>query len=80
MGTRTTMKAVNAALQERGIPGELVKGVGYFYMMDRDEEPAIWATLPETSIMVYRLSNMSVDEWVESVELLLAEQRTQRGL
>lgn len=58
---RTTLAAVNKALTAAGIDAELVKGRGYFYFvgsdMDYAEEQGVYG--------VFRLSDLSVTQWVE---------------
>lgn len=58
---RTTLAAVNKALASAGIDAELVKGRGYFYFvgsdMDYAEEQGVYG--------VFRLSDLSVTQWVE---------------
>lgn len=58
---RTTLAAVNKALAAAGIDAELVKGRGYFYFvgsdMDCAEEQGVYG--------VFRLSDLSVTQWVE---------------
>lgn len=58
---RTTLAAVNKALAAAGIDAELVKGRGYFYFvgsdMDYAEEQGVYG--------VFRLSDLSVSQWVE---------------
>ncbi|AFB83329.1 hypothetical protein PSV3_00171 [Septimatrevirus PSV32] len=58
---RTTLAAVNKALAAAGIDAELVKGRGYFYFvgsdMDYAEEQGVYG--------VFRLSDLSVTQWVE---------------
>jgi len=58
---RTTLAAVNKALAAAGIDAELVKGRGYFYFagsaVDYAEEQGVYG--------VFRLSDLSVSQWVE---------------
>lgn len=58
---RTTITAINKALAAAGIDAELVKGRGYFYFvgsdMDYAEEQGVYG--------VFRLSDLSVTQWVE---------------
>jgi len=72
-----TLRQINAELQARGIPGELVKGAGYFYMIDSNENPGgdyTWFRGVQ-SIYVYSLkstagSGWDVDTWANEVEEL----------
>lgn len=58
---RTTLAAVNKALAAAGIDAELVKGRGYFYFagsaVDCAKEQGVYG--------VFRLSDLSVTQWVE---------------
>lgn len=69
-GRAPTMKDVNKRLAQYGI--ELVKGSGYFYFwpfMKEDDHPIMLAS--ETSVMLYRFSDQTPDEWVtDAIELI----------
>lgn len=59
------LKTVNRELQKT-LPGyELVKGEGYFYVDGPDTE-----TWGETMIYAYRINDMSLEQWIESVDQL----------
>jgi hypothetical protein len=65
--TRPTRTAqVTAYLAANGFPGlKLHKGAGYLYVSGGDSE-----TWPETSIMTYRVSDQTLDQWLSDVRRL----------
>jgi len=73
---RITLNQVNKAIAAK-FPGvELVKGNGYFYVAPTDynsEMAQKIAALYQQGIYVYRLNDMSIDKWVESVEFTLKD-------
>lgn len=71
-GRVPTMKDVNKRLAQYGI--ELVKGQGYWYFwpfMKEDDHPIMRAS--STSVMVYRFSDKTPDEWVRDAIDLIKE-------
>jgi hypothetical protein len=69
---RLTMKTVNKAIQKVHPQIELVKGEGYFYIVGLDDlTKDKVGMLYNTSIPVYRLSHLSLEQWIESVTYLL---------
>lgn len=62
---RVTLNLVNAELRKRGYDVELHRGRGYFYFSG--------GYLYDPSVMVFRLSVLSVDQWVREYERRLAE-------
>ncbi|WP_225694464.1 hypothetical protein [Pseudomonas savastanoi] len=56
---RVTLAKVNAALIASGFEEQLQRGAGYFYFAGGTAE--LW---PRTSVMVSRLGDLSVKEWV----------------
>jgi len=57
---RVTLTRVNAALEAAGYAERLQRGAGCFYFAEGTAE--LW---PRTSVMVSRLSDLSVQDWVE---------------
>jgi hypothetical protein len=55
-----TLKKVNAAVKHLDV--ELVKGQGYFYILDADGRQI------GESICVYRLNHMSFQKWIDCIE------------
>ena len=70
---RLTLKAINAAIRQRGVRAELVRGAGYFYYAGPDVDYAY-----STSQLVYSLGSCSLEEWVEGA-VALAEESARRG-
>lgn len=62
--SRVTIKQVNEALKAEGIDAEIVRGDGYFYFfgpsMDLANEQGVYG--------VVRLSDMSVERWVQEAK------------
>jgi hypothetical protein len=56
---RVTLAKVNAALIAAGFEEQLQRGAGYFYFAGGTAE--LW---PRTSVMVSRLGDLSVKDWV----------------
>jgi hypothetical protein len=69
---RLTIKTVNKAIQKVHPQIELVRGEGYFYIVGMDDlmKDKV-CMLYSTSIPVYRLSHLTLEQWVESVNDLL---------
>jgi hypothetical protein len=65
-----TLKQVNAALKAKGAKEMLFKGAGYFYFAEGDT----WHW-PGTSVYVYRLNELTLEEWLEEHESLMGESR-----
>lgn len=64
---RTTINAVNRAIAEAGFEAELVKATGgYFYFAGPAVELA-----HETGVAVYRLSDLTVDQWVSRLRAII---------
>lgn len=57
---KATIAMVNEALRKRGRSETLVKGRGYAYFTGG--ETARWRA---TSVYVYRISDLSISEWLE---------------
>ena len=70
---KATFKGVNGRLHEHGI--ELVKGEGYFYFIDLDGTIELLGALSTTSVMCYRLTDQTEDQWVADGLEFLAEAR-----
>lgn len=56
---RITLKKINAALEKRGFPERLVRGVGYFYFVEGNA--AAW---PTSSVCVSHLEAYTLEEWL----------------
>jgi hypothetical protein len=67
---KATCKRVNKALIEAGFDGiELVRvRDGYFYFWPLESHPNHWLhNLKTTSVMVPRVSDLTVEQWVEEL-------------
>jgi hypothetical protein len=64
---RINTKMVNAAIEKLGGKERLVHGKGYFYFTGGDSE--LW---PRSSVMIYRLNSMTLEQWVEEYKQLKA--------
>jgi hypothetical protein len=62
---RTTLAAVNQALAKRGYTARLAKATGYFFFLFG--EAADWL---DRTVQVARISDKSVDEWIDEFERL----------
>ncbi len=62
------LRTVNKALRAEGINLELVAGEGYFYFIGEGAEHA-----KQTSVMVYRLNDLSLEQWLVEARALQAE-------
>lgn len=66
---RLTIKRINKELENRGHKGiELVKGEGYFWFTGGET-----ASFRSSSVYVFRLSHLTLDEWVQEYENMLEE-------
>jgi hypothetical protein len=71
---RVTRKMVNDALRARGRDESLYPGVGYFYFGGGDA--VHWLS---TSVMVKKISDLTLDQWLAKfVELLDRERKLRR--
>lgn len=61
---RVTLAEVNKALKVNGIDCELIKGQGYFYF----QGPAVETAFEQGVYSVFRLSDLSVEQWVEEAK------------
>jgi GNAT superfamily N-acetyltransferase len=73
---RVTVTMVNKALKAKGYAVEVVKGVGYWYFSGPDAAKLHGV---ETGVMVPRLSDLSVEEWVAEFENKRKESGYWRG-
>jgi hypothetical protein len=64
--SRLTLSQVNREIRRRGIDAELHKGDGYYYFTGADVGHAF-----ETSVMVYRLNDLSLEQWMKELEYLM---------
>lgn len=60
-----TLKQINKALKNKGYEVELVRGEGYFYFFGNDAD-----YLTSQGVYIPRLSDQSVEKWVEDFEFL----------
>lgn len=70
---RVSLNSVNKAIKAAGIPGELVKGDGYFYMTDSRGTPnadLVWAMAYNCSVMVYHITTLTIEQWVSEIKQL----------
>lgn len=69
---RITMKQVNEAIGAK-YPGVfLVKGKGYYYIASDEDKQALYiASLYQTSVYVSKLNQLTVEQWVSSVDALM---------
>lgn len=56
-----TIARVNKAIAAEGLGVALVKGRGYFYWLDANED----ALIDAPSVMVYALSHASLEFWIK---------------
>ena len=68
MQTRTVEAAVNSNLRNPYI--SLYKGEGYWYFVYDDPVHCIYRT---RSVYVYRLNELTLEQWCESAEELISE-------
>lgn len=66
---KLSLKKVNAAIKSKFSDVELVKGAGYFYLVGTTEEmDKKLCQLQSTSIYVYRLNELTLDQWLDDVK------------
>jgi hypothetical protein len=70
-GKRITLNAINTELARLGYAERLFRGEGYFYFGE-GEADGRW---PSSSVWVYRLSQLSLDEWIQEYRRLAADAR-----
>ena len=61
---RATIPSVNKALKAAGIEAEIFRGNGYFYFSG----PAVEVSHEQGVYGVFRISDLSVEEWVEEAK------------
>ncbi len=69
-----TLKALNKYIQKE-IKSTLliVRGEGYFYIASDDKETALeLAILPQTGIYVYKVTDLTFENWYQSVKTLIS--------
>ncbi len=65
------LRTINKALAARGHANvELVKGDGYFYFIGEDADQFY-----TSSVYVYRLNQLTLEQWINDYETKLAEYR-----
>jgi hypothetical protein len=62
---RLTLNSIAREIAKRGGKEILVKGNGYFYFAEG--EAAAWYS---SSVYVYRLSDYTLDQWIDEWEML----------
>ena len=62
------LNTVNITLKKLGAAETLVKGEGYFYFIDG--QAAEWET---SSVYVYKVNDLTLDQWIEEYRTLKAE-------
>jgi len=68
---RTVEKAIK---QKFGMDVRLYKGNGYYYFADPDDqEEIVVGHWPESSVYVYRLNQMRLDQWLAEFERLMEQ-------
>lgn len=71
MSARVTLKSVAKHIRQmRGVSVELVRGEGYFYFVGEAVER--W---PSASVLTYRLTNLTLAEWLAEYDQLAHEAR-----
>lgn len=72
MTNAKSLAQINKALNIKYPNLELVKGKGYFYLIAKNDEGTNQLLhLDSTSIYSYRLSNLSVDQWVRCCDEMI---------
>jgi hypothetical protein len=62
-----TIRTVNKAIAARGVAAQLVKGRGYYYFVGDAVSRAT-----HTGVMVFRLNQLTVSEWLDELDRVLA--------
>lgn len=66
------LKNVNAAIEAKFPDVELVKGAGYFYLVGKTEEMSNKLySIQSTSIYVYKLNELTLEQWLDDVERII---------
>lgn len=73
MSKRLTIASINAAIKAKGGNEILYKGNGYFYFWEGDAPD--WHS---SSVMVYRLNDLTLEQWVNEWERMRDEHNTKR--
>ena len=60
---------VNKALSAKGYNDELFAGKGYWYFSGSAADK-----FPQSSVYVYRLNDLNLDQWIEAYESLRGQQ------
>ena len=72
---KVTLAAVNEAIQKKHPKIVLERGEGHFYVASDDPEMGLFlASLYTTSIHVYAIWHLTVEQWIEEVEKILADE------
>lgn len=66
--SKITLKTVNKALKEEGIPLELQRGPGYFYFTGY-----VLNLRDSSSVMVNSLNQLSLYDWIEEGRSLIKD-------
>lgn len=67
---KVTAATVNAALKKAGYAERLVQGNGYMYFAEGEAH-----TWQQTSVMVFRASDLSLEQWLEEFHALRSAPR-----
>lgn len=68
MPATATLRTVNSALRRAGHEERLVRGEGYYYFADGAAH-----TWPQSGVYVYRVGELSVDQWLAQRDALAAD-------
>jgi hypothetical protein len=72
------VRSINKVFKEDSLPLELVKGAGYFYyIFDMCDAHNVYETETE---YVYRLSDMTKDEWIRRGRVFAIEMMHKYGI
>lgn len=76
----TSTRAVEKAIKKKtGLDVKLYKGRGYYYFADPDDSPGdLVSTWRHSSVAVYKLGDMSLEDWVSEFERMKAEEEKWR--
>lgn len=64
---KLTLNRINKELALRNLPVQLVRGDGYFYFIGD-----VLGNKETTSVMVYRLNHLTMEQWMEEATALMS--------
>jgi len=72
---RVTLNNISKAIKEKhGVDVSLFRGEGYHYFYsDLEHEGAVLSGMWSSSVLIYNLNMLTVDEWVEKFEELFED-------